>query len=70
MYCLKKIRALNTKRNTENDQAYVTGSEHPGCPEPDDEIKKQVKIRDNYRCLCCGEEHRLEIDISSKKNKM
>lgn len=42
---------------------FVTPEDHPET-EPSDETKKEVKVRDMYRCLCCGSEYGrwLEVD--------
>lgn len=37
-------------------------SKRPPAREPSEEIKQQVKQRDNYRCVCCGNPYKLEID--------
>ncbi len=44
-------------------------SENPPPPEPSDEIKRQVKQRDGFRCLCCSENEKslLQIDHINPK---
>jgi hypothetical protein len=41
----------------------------PVDDEPSEEVKEQVKARDGYRCLCCGEDNKrfLEIDHIAPK---
>lgn len=52
-------RLLNerrAKKSATNGSTYKT--QVPPLPEPSDELKRQVKERDNYRCLCCRETNR------------
>ncbi len=53
-------RLLSTKQQVVNPKP--NGSTYkinnPPLPEPSDEIKRQVKQRDNNRCLCCRETQR------------
>jgi len=49
---------------TPKGKSIVTNPEILQGNEPSEEIKEQVKARDGYRCLCCGEDNKrvLEID--------
>lgn len=64
--CVNRILAI--ERHGESETTYhppifVTPEENPDR-EPSEEIKAQVKARDGYRCLCCGEDRKrlLQID--------
>ncbi|MBE9224698.1 DEAD/DEAH box helicase family protein [Phormidium sp. LEGE 05292] len=41
----------------------LPSSPPPPDPEPSEAVKKQVKERDSYRCLCCGEDSRYVLVI-------
>src|SRR5262249_25021157 len=40
----------------------VSNPEYVPEPEPDEEVKRQVKQRDGRRCLCCGASRPLQVD--------
>ncbi|MBD2304090.1 HNH endonuclease [Chroococcidiopsis sp. FACHB-1243] len=63
-------RLLNdrwTEKSPTNGSTYKP--DYPPLPEPSDAVKRQVKERDDYRCLCCGENRRnlLQIDHINPK---
>ncbi|MFP4441325.1 MAG: DEAD/DEAH box helicase family protein [Chloroflexaceae bacterium] len=41
----------------------IDGGTYPDDGEPSEEVKEQVKARDRYRCLCCGEDNRRTLQI-------
>ena len=45
-----------------SEAPHPRADESPSFPEPDDEIKKQVRKRDGQRCLACGSTRMLEVD--------
>jgi hypothetical protein len=55
-------RALGV--GTPTTRGVIGAPERVRAPEPSDDLKRQVKERDGYRCLCCGETLRriLEVD--------
>lgn len=58
-------RIMRKLRNP-SDESSITG-ETPPPDEPSDEVKQQVKERDNYRCLCCGQNGQLQVDHINPK---
>ena len=58
-------RIMRKLRNP-SDESTITG-ETPPPDEPSDEVKQKVKERDNYRCLCCGQNGQLQVDHINPK---
>ena len=57
-------RLLMASSSYELPDGVITKPENPPEREPSDEVKRQVKERDGWQCLCCGESNprRLQID--------
>jgi hypothetical protein len=58
--CVNRI--LEIGHSEVKPEAIVHRPEKIADREPSEEIKKQVKTRDGYQCLCCGTTRRLEVD--------
>lgn len=60
--CINRILGLDAMPVP--DEGTIIKTEGKYGPEPSDEVKEQVKKRDGYRCLCCGEDNKrfLQID--------
>lgn len=66
--CIEWLLA-NRRRGTDPNKqvSMVVGKTLPD-DEPSDEVKKQVKKRDNYHCLCCGDDSSLlQVDHINPK---
>ncbi|OWY68663.1 hypothetical protein B7486_25190 [cyanobacterium TDX16] len=60
--CVERLLNDRREKSTTNGSTYKP--DYPPLPEPSDAVKRQVKKRDNYHCLCCGENTKklLQID--------
>ena len=58
--CVNRILGIGRPEGGTN--GIIETPDTPVDREPSEEIKEQIKARDGYRCLCCENTHRLEID--------
>lgn len=62
--CVNRLLEIHYHGSEPPDHSKVIRSSDEVQREPSEEVKEQVKARDGYRCLCCGEtkKSRLQID--------
>lgn len=63
--CVNRLLEIHLQGSEPTDHGQVIqSSDEIRWREPSEEVKEQVKARDGYRCLCCGEtnKRRLQID--------
>jgi superfamily II DNA or RNA helicase len=57
----RQIGLSSTVTRDQNEKVYRRSKRRQR--EPSESTKRQVKIRDHYRCLCCGEDRRRRLEI-------
>ncbi|NJN66172.1 MAG: DEAD/DEAH box helicase family protein [Chloroflexaceae bacterium] len=62
--CMNRIFEIGSPPHPDKGNPGVVNGSDPRPTEPSEAVKQQVKQRDGYRCLCCGETNRrlLQVD--------
>ncbi|MFO0804679.1 MAG: helicase-related protein [Gemmataceae bacterium] len=60
---LDKLRHGESPSEPTSGKRLFENPEQVAPREPDETIKQQVKVRDGYRCLCCGNDRKSELQV-------
>ena len=61
--CVNRILHKEIQGSDARDHGPTSIPPQPYEPEPSDKTKRAVLVRDNYRCLCCGNDNRRVLQI-------